>query len=75
MTIVHTPEWGRMRTELVMQRAMSGLTQAEAGAAARISREALSQYERGVRTPPADALIRLAAVYGLRVALVPQERP
>ncbi|GAB1642558.1 helix-turn-helix domain-containing protein [Krasilnikovia sp. MM14-A1259] len=75
MTNVHTPVWEHMRTELVVRRALLGFTQAEAAAAARISREALSTYERGARNPPVDVLSRLAAVYGLRLALLPEEEP
>lgn len=57
-------------------RGAAGLSQAQASRLLKISRPAISQIESGKRKVSADELVRLAGVYGVRVAwVVGEEEP
>ena len=57
-------------------RKISGLTQAEFARHRGVSLPSLRQIERGTGNPTVETLNKLAAVYGLRVGLVPNsEKP
>lgn len=66
-------EWEAIARQLTVRRILLGMPQDAAAAAARTSRGAISEMERGVRVPTAELLIRIARAYGLRVVLVPEE--
>lgn len=68
----HSPEWAAIVRQLHIRRLVLGLTQTQAGALAATSKGAVANLECGLRVPTAETLIRLAAAYGLRVALVPE---
>lgn len=55
-------------------RKRSGLSQAQLGRRAGVSRSVVNAYERGKREPGADALAHLAASVGLRLDLAPARR-
>lgn len=69
-----SPEWQRIRTQLVIRRAVLNMTQAQAARKAGTGRTMLQKIEAGTRVPGADILIRLAGVYGLEVRLGPPVR-
>ena len=53
-----------------------GLTQVELAALLRVSQNAISQYEKGTRTPPISRLARIAKALGVPVsALVSDSEP
>ncbi len=56
-------------------RKISGLTQAEFARHRGVSLPSLRQIERGCGNPTVETLNKLAAVYGLRVGLVPNIPP
>lgn len=53
-------------------RRRAGLTQAEVAHMARVSREVVSQVERGRRLPRADTLVSVLDALGLSLAFLPR---
>jgi XRE family transcriptional regulator, regulator of sulfur utilization len=58
-------------SELRAAREAAGLTQVRLAELAAVQQAEVSRIERGLGNPTRDTLLRLAAVLGLRLALVP----
>lgn len=70
----HSPEWQEILRQLTVRRILLGRSQRAVAAIAGTRQAVISDLELGKRVPTAEVLIRLAAGYGLRLALVPQEQ-
>ncbi|MBX9387109.1 transcriptional regulator with XRE-family HTH domain [Streptomonospora nanhaiensis] len=62
-------QWLRWAGELRRQREMAGKTQAQLGRAAKISRQAISKYEKGTRKPTLDTSVLLDEILSTGGAL------
>lgn len=75
MSRPYGPQWAATTRQLAVRRVLLGLSQDDVAKAARTTRGAISEIERGTRVPTVELLIRIARVYGLRLALTSAEEP